>query len=346
MKRLLIFLILLVLSAFFLLYWMLFLQNTSEQSVNFVVKPNERVSELSTRLEEEGIISNAWIFEKYLIWRKIDRKVKQGQFEVESPVTMVNVAESLNDPKSKIEKTITIIPGWTIRDIADYFVKEDIASYEEVLDYLGVSATDYRLGDHDDLPTKDFMGYKIMQSKPDYIAYDGYLSPNTYRIYADAELSEVVEKLISQRDREITEQMYSDIEEKDRNIHEILTMASILEHEARTEEDKRIIADIFWRRLDMDWALQADSTVHYIIGKDGSVFTMQSDRDIDSYWNTYKYPGLPPGPIGTPSLESIMAAIYPRENDFWYFLTTLDTGEVIYSKTLEEHNKNVAKYLR
>ena len=96
----------------------------------------------------------------------------------------------------------------------------------------------------------------------------------------------------------------------------------------------------------MNWALQADSTIHYIVGTSGSVFTSDLDRQVDSLWNTYKYPGLPLGSIGTPSLESIKAAIYPENNDYWYFLTTLDTGKVIYAKTLAEHNINIANYLR
>jgi UPF0755 protein len=116
-------------------------------------------------------------------------------------------------------------------------------------------------------------------------------------------------------------------------------MASLLEREVRSPADKKKVSDLFWRRYAMGWALQADSTVHYVHGKKGDVFTTSAERKIDSPWNTYKYPGLPIGPISTPSLNAIMAAIYPEKNEYWYFLTTPE-GEVKYAKTLEEHNAN------
>jgi len=123
-----------------------------------------------------------------------------------------------------------------------------------------------------------------------------------------------------------------------------LTLASIVEREVRGERDRKKVADIFWRRLDMNWALQADSTVHYAVGKTGNVFTSKEDRDSLSPWNTYKYPGLPLGPISNPDLESIMASIYPEPNEYYYFLTD-EEGVVHYGKTLEEHNENRRKYL-
>ncbi len=104
------------------------------------------------------------------------------------------------------------------------------------------------------------------------------------------------------------------------------------------------MADLFLRRLEKGWALQADSTVHYISGRNGDVFTKKTERDVDSLWNTYKYPGLPPGPISTPSIESIMAVVYPKANPYWYFLTDLEGG-VHYGKTLDEHNTNRFTYL-
>jgi len=122
-------------------------------------------------------------------------------------------------------------------------------------------------------------------------------------------------------------------------------MASILEREVRSKDDKAIVSDLFWRRYNLNWALQADSTVHYAVRKKGDVFTTREDRDSVSPWNTYKYPGLPLGPISSPSLGSIMAAIYPEGNNYWYFLTDSD-GAVHYAKNLDEHNQNVQKYLR
>jgi UPF0755 protein len=122
-------------------------------------------------------------------------------------------------------------------------------------------------------------------------------------------------------------------------------MASLIEDEARTPEDRRLVSDILRRRLAKGWALQLDSTVHYAVDKTGTVFTTDRERDSLSLWNTYKYPGLPPGPISNPSLDSIDAALNPTKNDNWYFLSGTD-GKMHYATTLEEHTANRYKYLR
>ena len=144
---------------------------------------------------------------------------------------------------------------------------------------------------------------------------------------------------------QFTDEMYNDIIASGRDVNEVMIMASLLEREVRGVEDKKMVADLFWRRYDNNWALQADSTVHFVSGKNGSVFTTKEDRDSLSPWNTYKYPGLPLGPIAHPSLSSIEAAIYPEKNNYWYFLTDLEGG-VHYGTDLEGHNRNVQKYLR
>ncbi|EKD43545.1 MAG: Aminodeoxychorismate lyase, partial [uncultured bacterium] len=129
-----------------------------------------------------------------------------------------------------------------------------------------------------------------------------------------------------------------------KSLVEILTMASVVEKEAPTSDSMGIVADIFWRRYQKNWALQSCATVNYITGKNDPGVT-DKDRAIDSLFNTYKYPGLPLGPISNPSLTAIKAVIYPIKNDYWYFMSGTD-GAMHYAKTLEEHNRNVFKYLR
>jgi UPF0755 protein len=187
---------------------------------------------------------------------------------------------------------------------------------------------------------------RIAQDKPETISFDGYLAPETYRVFAGASLEEIVDRLIAQRESEFSEADYAAIAAAGRTPFEVLTIASLLEREVRGETNKKLVADLFWRRYDDGWKLQADSTVHFIVGTDGSVFTSAADRAIDSPWNTYRYTGLPAGPIGTPSRLAIEAAIYPTPNEYWYFLTTLDTGEVKFGRTLAEHNANIQQYLR
>jgi UPF0755 protein len=119
-------------------------------------------------------------------------------------------------------------------------------------------------------------------------------------------------------------------------------LASIIEKEAKTLEDKKRVAGVYYNRLDIGMALQADPTVNYITEKKTDR-PSQEDIETDSLYNTYKYPGLPLGPICNPGLDSILAAIYPEKNGYFYFLNTPD-GQMIFSKTLAEHKKNRAKY--
>lgn len=318
-------------------------------SVQFTVEPNESVAALAARLEQEQVIKAAWLFRKYLVLQGIDKGIQAGQFTVQSPITLARVAAALQARTTQEERTITIIPGWDLRDVAAYFEQEAIGTEDELFALIGEPA---RLYD----PPQAAVGRsrlapvfpseaKIIAQREPTVSYEGYLAPETYRIFSDATLKEVVEKLITQRDREFTEEMYQTIEKSGRTAPEVLTLASIVEREVRGQEDRAKVADIFWRRYDAGWALQADSSVHYAVGRKGDVFTTKKERDTDSLWNTYKYPGLPPSPICNPSLASIRAAIYPEKNEYWYFLTTFE-GEVKYARTLEEHNGNVARYLR
>lgn len=241
----------------------------------------------------------------------------------------------------KEEITITIIPGWNLRQVAQYLVERKIASStEDVYKYTGRPAYDYRKAVFT-LPAGG--GYKIVQDKPEHVSHEGYLAPETYRVFKGASLPEVIEKLIKQREKQITERMWADIRKTDRSFYEILTMASVVEKEA-PNSDMPKVADIFWRRYDKNWALQSCATVNYITDKNDPAVS-DADKKIDSLYNTYKYPGLPLGPISNPSLAAIRAVIYPEKNDYWYFMTGVD-GKMHYARTLDEHNANKRKYLR
>lgn len=311
-------------------------------SVTVTVEAGESAAALGDRLEEEGLIRSSAMFQLYLKWTKLDRNIKTGTFTVTEPITLARVVEALQTP-SREERNITILPGWTIRDIAEYLEEEGFGTADQVLQYAGQPAVMYSgIGD-----TLGIAGdYAVLADKPMGVSYEGYFRPDTYRVFANATIPEILERLVRERDRQFTDEMYQDIKDSGRTIHEVLTIASLLEREVRTADDMAVVADLFWRRYDANWALQADSTVKYIKGLDGSVFTTQADRETDSLWNTYKHPGLPPTPISNPALPAIRAAIYPEPNEYNYFLTTLDTGEVIYARTLDQHNVNRSQHLR
>lgn len=314
---------------------------TGEELV-FEVKQGESVAALANRLEAQGIIRMPWLFRKYIAHKEIDRKIHAGTFTVQPPFTVANIAQSLEKRASQEERTITILPGWTLRDIAEYFEQEGIATKKEVFALLGESAKTSFINP----PNLDTPDLRVLEDKPRSASYEGYIAPDTYRVFVNASLEEIIIKLLQHRDRQLTDELYAEIKRQDKSIHDVIIMASVVEQEVKSAKDKAMVADLFWRRLAIGMAMQADSTVHYIVGKNDSVFTTAADRDSDSPWNTYKYPGLPEGPISNPSIETITATIYPEPNTNLYFLTTLDTGEVKYGVTLADHNANVQRYLR
>lgn len=242
------------------------------------------------------------------------------------------------------EVTLTIIPGWDLRDIARYLVNKGFASStDEVYRFTGQPAKIYEL---DEMINFDAVWWHLYPldkgfhlSRPDLLSFEGYFAPETVRVFADAKLVDILKKFIALRNEQITPDMAAVAEKEGVTLQQVLTMASFLEKEAQKPEDKAKVADILWRRLAQNWALQLDSTVHYAVDRSGDVFTTDNERQVDSPWNTYKYPGLPPGPIANPDVESIKAALYPEKNNYWYFLTGKD-GTVHYGRTLEEHNAN------
>lgn len=253
-------------------------------------------------------------------------------------------------PILKPEDTIRTLEGWTSRDISLYFEENGRWQRKEFLEVAGFPQTDYRNNkDLSAIPDFSF-NYSFLTDKPEYYGLEGYLFPDTYRIYASSTVTEVIEKMLANFDNKLTPKMRADIASQGKTIYEIVTLASIVEKEAPlnyqsgSNREARIIAGIFLNRLRIGQALQSDATLSYIFS-DNKPAHSGSELDVDSPYNTYKYRGLPPGPICNPGILAIEAAIYPIKTDYNYFLTT-DTGEVVYARTYDEHLKNKYKYLK
>lgn len=253
-------------------------------------------------------------------------------------------------PLSKKEINITIIPGWNLRDIAkDWMEKNIIKDETELYALLGEPAYNYKAR-RKDAPVVYFESmpaeqkYPLLSTKPNYVSYEGYLFPDTYRVYTDAKPEDILKKVFSNLEDKITSEMREEIVKQKKSFFEILNMAALVEREAKTSEDMAMVADIFWRREKMNWALQSCASVNYITGKNDPG-VLDVDRAIDSAFNTYKYPGLPLGPVGNPSMKGIAAVLYPQKNTYWYFMSGTD-GTMHYARTLEGHNINVAKFLK
>lgn len=245
------------------------------------------------------------------------------------------------------EEKVVVLEGWRNTDIINNF--SDKWSSEEIIKEIGKRNID-------NSPMKQEMKtewkdqYDFLKSKPDNLSLEGYLFPDTYQIFASSSPKELVIKMLNNFDNKLTPEMRKEIERQGKTIHEIITMASIIEKEApifgqKDLKDAKIVAGIFYNRLDIGMALQSDATLSYVFNDKKPVHS-GDELDVDSPYNTYKYRGLIPGPICNPGIAAIEAAIYPTENDYLYFLTTLDGSQIHYAKTHDEHVRNKYKYLK
>jgi UPF0755 protein len=172
---------------------------------------------------------------------------------------------------------------------------------------------------------------------------EGYLFPDTYYFPLDITGEEVVRIMRENFEKKIAPYR-KEIEKSGKTIQEIIIMASLIEKEVKTKEEKELVSGILWKRLKAGIPLQVDATITYITGKKTTKIPKE-DLQINSPYNTYKYKGLPPAPICNPGLESILAALYPKDSEYWYYLSTPE-GKTLFFKTLEEHNLAKAKYLK
>lgn len=300
----------------------------SAPAVNFVVTPGESGRTIASALKSDGLIRSVWLFEGYAWLSGSSSKFQAGAHGLEQGMNVASVVAELTSSGSSEDVSITIPEGYTLAQIG-----------QTVHDALGISLADWQAATGVHSPLEGTL--PILKDKPDSVDLEGYLFPDTYRFAKDATALDVAKEMVQNLANRMEE--HADEIGTVENIHTLLTLASIIEREVRTDADRPIVADIFKKRLDAGMALQADSTVNYITGKTNPSAS-HADTTIDSPYNTYKYPGLPPGPISNPGVASIVAAAHPTPNDYYYFLTTSD-GTVIYAKNYDEQMANKAKYL-
>ena len=186
--------------------------------------------------------------------------------------------------------------------------------------------------------------FVIASGKPTGVDLEGYLFPDTYEFATDATAEDIVKTMLETMKGHIDDIGTVTGDAAGMTMHQVLTLASIVEKEVRTADTMKNVADIFLKRISIGMALQSDATINYIIDGDNPSPTYE-DLEVDSPYNTYKNPGLPPGPISSPGLNALSAVLHPTHNDYYYFLTT-DDGAIYYAATYEEHLRNKAKWLK
>lgn len=300
-------------------------------------------SKVQENLIASGILpeKDGWLFKWYAKHNDLDTKLAIGEVKIVIGASASKIAESIAN-KPRATKKLTIIEGWSLHDLKKYLQEQGVKDADDLYDYTGVPGRDYR--EEGGQPSKFLTGnFTTLKHKPWYVSMEGYLFPDTYEVYADTTVEEVLGKMLARMDFFIDDGAVKIFKFHDMNVNEGLAMASILEREVREFDDRRKVADMMMRRRAENWALQVDSSVNYITQNKTPSISLK-DTKIDSLYNTYKYPGLPLGPIAMPSKESLQAIANPWGTAYNYFLTDKE-GNVHYAETLSDHNENVRKYL-
>ena len=286
----------------------------SDEEVLFKISNGEGGKEIAQNLEKHDLIKSDFLFKLYAVLQGGSKKLQAGTYLLSPSMSVAKIFKKIVSGDALKEK-ITIIEGWNLRDIAWYFENKAMFQAEELLELS-----------------------ETFENK-----LEGYLFPDTYFIDKDTALGDIVRIMLDNFDKKVSPELRQEIENQGKSISQIITMASLLEKEVRDYQDKQIVSGVLWKRMKIGMPLQVDATISYITHKKTSKIS-KAETQIDSPYNTYIYRGLPRGPICNPGLDSIKAAVYPEESDYWYYLSSLE-GETIFSKTLEEHNIAKAKYL-
>lgn len=283
--------------------------------VSFRVESGQSVRQIASNLAAERLIRSPTAFFVLVKLNGIDTDIQAGDFRLSRTMDARVVADRLTHGFEDV--WVTTLEGWRSEEIASVLTKDL------------------------DIPATEFLK----------IAKEGYMFPDTYRVPRDASAGAVVNMFRSTFDGKIADEMSAAAARSGLTMDELVTLASIVEREGRTDTDRPVIAGILLKRLEADWPLQADATLQYALGYQPQEKTwwknalMNQDKEIDSPYNTYINTGLPPGPISNPGISSLRAVAHPVETDYWYYIHDL-SGAVHYAATLDEHNANVDRYLR
>ncbi|OIP99736.1 hypothetical protein AUK40_00575 [Candidatus Wirthbacteria bacterium CG2_30_54_11] len=298
------------------------------ETVTFTIYPGQSVKGIASALKQNGLISDANVFRLALKIQRKDGSLQAGTYHLSPASSMQTTIDSLLSGKNE-EGWITTLSGWRIEDIATYLETKGVVDAAVFIEKAYAAAYEF-----------PFLSDAPPYFKPAGQSLEGYLFPDSYLIPTTATADDIIEIMLNN----FQDKFDSTIAplQNGRSLYDIVTMASIVEKEGRDLEEKQMIAGIFYNRLELGMTLGSDVTIHYIIGNWKASLTAD-DLDIDSPYNTRTHPGLPPGPIASPGLDSLIAAVEPTSTDYLYFLADKD-GIMRYAKTNAEHEANKARY--
>lgn len=304
-------------------------QGDQMKDVHFVFAKGEGIVSLSKRLHSEGLVSHEISF-LYYLWRENHLKdLQAGEYLLSGRMTIPEIARKfLRGETVQFGTKVTFPEGWTAKEMADRLTSAGLPGGE----FLA-------LVEHPDSFQQEF---PFLSMIPPGNSLEGFLFPDTYFFDSSAGADKIIGKMLENFVLKEDSILFGGLVNNAMTPYQRLVLASLLESEVRTEDDRRMVADIFLRRIDVGMPLQSDATVRYALGVTKVKHSLD-DIAIASPYNTYVNKGLPPGPILNPGTVSIDAAMRPTPNAYWYFLNNPETGKTVFSTTFEEHIANKGK---
>jgi UPF0755 protein len=304
-----------------------------EEGISIDIAEGDSVNTIAANLSKDGIIRFTEIFKLWLALNGRFQDLKAGSYTFAGSVSIKDVAESIANGDINPAFKITIPEGWSILDVRMLLVSKKLITKGETFD-LSL------------LTDEEKAAYSFLKDwgtdNP-----EGLLYPDTYFLGSQMSAKEILQAILNDFNLKVYQPLQLANKTSGFSFKDTMILASLVEKEVVSSKDRMIVAGILEKRLQMGMPLQVDATICYIKRENGvSVCNLKnSDFQIDSFYNTYKYPGLPPGPICNPSLEAIEAVLNPQKTSYLYYLSSQKDSRTIFSKTYEEHLLNKAKYL-
>ena len=326
---------------------------SSKQYMTVQIPDGSNAQEIGSTLEKSGVIKNGLVFTLYVKYKNYN-ELKSGYYNLQKSMSVEDVIKELQkggtpEPQEVTLANLTIPEGYTLEQIAqtvgqlqgdfkepltaeaflakvqdETFIAQEVTKYPNLLESL---------------PTKDSgVRYRL----------EGYLFPATYTIKENTTVESLIDEMLAAMDKNLSSH-YATIKEKNLTVNELLTIASLVEKEGAKTEDRKLIAGVFYNRLNLGMPLQSNIAILYAEGKLGQNISLSDDAaidtSIDSPYNVYTKVGLMPGPVDSPSLDAIESSINQTKSDYLYFVANVQDGKVYYATTLEEHDRNVQEHI-
>ncbi|CAM2848074.1 endolytic transglycosylase MltG [Paenibacillus sediminis] len=310
---------------------------TSNQEINFTIEKGMSTSQIADLLEHKGIIKNSFLFKVYLKWKNEGSSLKAGTYAMHPGLTYSEVISKLTSGEVVPEDMIkfTIPEGYTVEQIAEKLSSEGYVNKDKFLK-LANEPSQFHVSIVTQIPADKKLKY----------ALEGYLFPETYELKKGSTEADIITKMLEETEKRLDTipDWKQKLQERKLTIHQLLTVASLVEREVVVDDERPLVAGVIYNRLNKGMKLEIDATVQYLLGKQKERLYNKDLRKIDSPYNSYLYEGLPPGPIASPSIKSIQAALEPTASQYLFYVTKKDGSHThLFAKTYKEHLNNIQK---